>query len=182
VDSASDAEKVSEIKRLLFRGLEAVQGIRTKNQNGRKLSIADQSFSDPSLGLDGIAIKNTRRDPDGTRLLASQIQMRDVEFHVEEEQDKSSNSSVNHFANRFTLYPKDFESKRITIDYFDFFYLLSAANGLNANQFFAGQSLRILRVLDSWANTSPLKEATILYQGDEYEVIWENNRLEIERG
>ena len=182
VNSKSSPEKISEIKRLVFRGLEAIQGIRTKNLNSRRLNIADQSFSDPSLGLDGIAIKNTRRDPDGTRLLASQIQMKDLEFQVEEDLGNRSNSSINHFANRFFFFPKNVENKKITIDYLDFLYLLSAANGLNASQFFAGQSLRILRSLDSWADVAPLKEATLLYRGDEYEILWENNRMEIDRG
>ena len=180
IDSSTDSSDTNDLKRQIFRGLEAIQGIRIDNPNNNRLSIADQSFSDPSLGLDGIAIKNTRRDPDGTRLLSSQLQMRDVVLKVEELDDEDFNSSVNHFPNRFSLEPRDFPLKRISFDYLDFLYVLSAANGLNASQFFAGQNLRILRALDGWASVSPLAEVTVLNRRKKFQLMWDNNRMAID--
>jgi hypothetical protein len=180
VDSTTEPDVANDLKRQLFRGLEAIQGIRTDNPNSNRLSIADQSFSDPSLGLDGIAIKNTRRDPDGTRLLSSQLQMREVVIKIEESSDDEFDRSVNHFANRFSLEPRNFPLKSIPFDYRDFLYVLSAANGLNANQFFAGQNLRILRALDGWAAVSPLTEVTVLTRGKKLQLMWDNNRMTID--
>jgi hypothetical protein len=168
----------------IFRGLEAIQGIRSEDSNSTRLSIADQSFSDPSLGLDGIATKNTRRDPEGTRLLASRIRFSDTNFQVEEvPPGENGMTTVNHFSTRVFLRPQNAPvTKRMAIDYVDFLYLLSAAEGLNANQFFAGQSLRLLRVLDSWSDEDPMDEITVLSKGKPVNFEWNGIRLEVDNG
>ena len=168
----------------MFRGLEAIQGIRSDDLGSTRLSIADQSFSDPSLGLDGIATKNTRRDPEGTRLLSSRIRVGD--FNVEVEQvppGENGINNVNHFSTRVYLRPQRAPlRKRMSIDYVDFLYLLSASKGLNASQFFAGQSLRLLRVLDSWTDEEPLSTITLLSKGKPVDFEWNGYRMEVDNG